>query len=573
MECIIDIEADSLQPTVIHCIVVKDIKTGEVRHWSEGECLTDFPKFASLVTKFIGHNIISFDAPALNKLVGTAINLKSIEDTLILSQLLNPARDGGHSLESWGKRLNYPKSDFNDFSKFSDEMLKYCINDVELTFKVWMCLLPEMKKISRRSIDLEYRIREIIDEQESYGFRLDVKKAMCFAARLQDKSNEIEREVQEVFKPLPSFVKDYTLRLKKDGSLSSVGLNHLEDKSIVAGDHSVIGYQQFNMSSRHQIARHLMMKGWKPEKFTETGHPTVDEAVLKDVQIKEAQLIYEFLLIQNRLAKVQSWLDVVDDNEKVHGSVLTLRAISGRMAHHSPNVAQVPASYSPYGKESRECWTASSPSRSLVGCDASSLELRALAHYLNDPAFAKEVVEGDVHTANQKAAGLETRDQAKTFIYAFIYGAGPAKIGSIVGGDAKVGLELIEQFLRNVPALATLRKRVDIAAKRGYLIGLDGRRLIVREPHAAFNLLIQGAGAVICKSWLAHIRDMVALNNLDAKLVASIHDEYQHDVLTEHAESFGNMTKIAMSATQDSLGVRCKLASEYKIGKNWCETH
>ena len=188
-------------------------------------------------------------------------------------------------------------------------------------------------------------------------------------------------------------------------------------------------------------------------------------------------------------------------------------------------------------------------------------------------AISREVVEGDVHTANQKAAGLETRDQAKTFINAFIYGAGPAKIGSIVGGDAKVGLSLIEQFLRNVPALAVLRKRVDMAAKRGYLVGLDGRRLVVREPHAAFNLLIQGAGAVICKTWLVHIRDMVALNSIDAKLVASIHDEYQHDVLTEHAEAFGNLTKIAMNATEASLNVRCKLSSEYKIGRNWSETH
>lgn len=153
-----------------------------------------------------------------------------------------------------------------------------------------------------------------------------------------------------------------------------------------------------------------------------------------EIDLPDAKIIAEYLLLQKRVAQVKSWLELVQEDGKVHGKVLTLRAVTGRMAHNSPNVAQVPAVYSPYGKECRECWTVASPNNVLVGCDASSLELRVLAHYLGDTKFIKEVVEGDIHTANQNAAGLETRDQAKTFIYAFIYGAGPAKIGSIVGG-------------------------------------------------------------------------------------------------------------------------------------------
>jgi len=196
-----------------------------------------------------------------------------------------------------------------------------------------------------------------------------------------------------------------------------------------------------------------------------------------------------------------------------------------------------------------------------------------LAHYLRDPSFTKEVVEGDIHTANQKAAGLETRDQAKTFIYAFIYGAGPAKIGKIVGGDAKRGQELIDTFLSNVPALATFRQKVDRIAQTGYLPGIDGRKLVVRSAHAAVNLLIQGAGAVICKQWLVEIHKLKVKNKIDAKLLGSIHDEYQFEVPKYEAERFGKITKLAIKNVEKLLEVRCPLDSEYHIGINWSETH
>ena len=284
-------------------------------------------------------------------------------------------------------------------------------------------------------------------------------------------------------------------------------------------------------------------------------------------------MIAEYLMLNKRTAQVKSWVKSLKEDGKVHGQVLTLRAISGRMAHHSPNMAQVPAVYSPYGKECRECWTVSDAANVLVGCDASSLELRALAHYLNDPKFTDEVVDGDIHTANQHAAGLETRDQAKTFIYAFIFGAGAAKIGQVVGGDAKQGQKLIDTFLKNTPSLAIFRKKVDKASQRGYLVGVDGRHLIIRNRHAAVNLLIQGAGAVICKQWLVNINRLSKESKLDSSLVASIHDEYQHEVSIEHSKLFGELTKKAMKQTEKDLKILCPLDSEYKIGSTWSDTH
>ena len=546
---VVDIETDSLDAKEIFCIVAKDLDDDRIYTFTQKNmeyCKPLLEQSDILVM----HNGVSFDAPVLKRLLGCNIPLSKIRDTLLLSQLADPMREGGHSLAAWGEKLGFAKIEFDDFSGYSDEMLKYCIRDVELTAKVYTTLVPELKKFSPRSIKLEHQIRAIIDKQEDNGFALDEPKSMQLLAKLTDESEQIKQQLQDVFKPIVE--QRYS---EKTG-------NRLKDKVTV-----------FNPASRKQIAERLMDLGWQPQKHTEKGQPIVAEEVLEKLDIPEAKLIARYLMLEKRASQIKSWLEHVDDNGKVHGKVLTLRTISGRMAHTSPNMAQIPAVYSPYGKECRDVWTTSSDNYILLGSDASSLELRMLAHYLNDKDFTREVVEGDVHTANQRAAGLPTRDNAKTFIYAFIYGAGAAKIGQIVNGTARDGQKLIDNFLNNMPALKTLRHKVDKLASRGYILGLDGRILRVRQAHAAMNLLLQGAGAIVCKEWLKFITIEATKRKLDYKLVASIHDEYQFEVRKEHAEELGSVTATAMKLTEQSLKVRCPLDSEYKLGKSWAETH
>ena len=272
-------------------------------------------------------------------------------------------------------------------------------------------------------VELEYKIRQLINEQERNGFTLDIQKAMLLVSSLKDKAAHLQEEVKQIFKPLPVGTRLATPKIKANGQLSSVGLRHIDNLAYVAGPHTVIEWEDFNLASRQQIVRQLMLRGWKPENFTEKGHAIVDETTLENVDIPEAKKIAEFLMLEKRIAQVESWLELVDSDSKVHGKVLTLRAISGRMAHNSPNMAQVPNSGAIYGPECRALWTVEKGYK-LVGIDASGLELRMLAHYMNDDAYTNEVISGDIHTANQNAAGLETRNQAKTFIYAFLYGAG-----------------------------------------------------------------------------------------------------------------------------------------------------
>ena len=545
---VLDIETDAIDATVVHCIVAQDLDTGAVDTWY-GESIKDFPAWSESVDVFVMHNGVSFDAPVVNRLTGSNIPLSKIRDTLILSQLYDPSLEGGHSLEAWGQRLGYPKIEFNDFAYFSEEMLKYCKQDVVVTVKLYEHLLPQMKKYSGKSIELEHQVRAIVDKQEENGFTLNIQEASCLVARLSEEATVIEEEMQGIFPPIVT-----------------------ERYSEKTGKRLKDNVEVFNPASRQQIGKRLMDKGWKPKNFTPTGQPIVDEGTLKDVNIPEAQKIAQYLLLQKRVSQVKSWLDVVEEDGKVHGRVITLKAITGRMAHNSPNMAQVPAVYSPYGKECRQVWMTSSDKYKLLGCDASSLELRCLAHYMGDKKFTDEVVGGDIHTANQKAAGLPSRDSAKTFIYALIYGAGPAKIGSIVGGGAKEGKKIMDKFMSNMPALKTLRDKVDRASGTGYIRGLDGRLLKVRQQHAAMNLLLQGAGAIICKEWLRQIT-LMAQRDYDYNLVASIHDEYQFEVRVDQTERFGELTQRAMKQVEKTLSVNCPLDSEYKIGNNWAETH
>lgn len=215
MEVVLDIETDGLDATEIFCIVAKERESGKIHVWKEQQCYETFPLFAKRVSKFIMHNGISFDAHVLNNLTSVDIDIDRIEDTLILSQLSSPVRDGGHSLESWGQRLGFDKIDFHDFSCLTQEMVDYCIRDVELTERVYIALQPDIQAIRRQCIDLEYEVRKLVSQQERNGFTLDMQKATCLVAKLKDQSDQIEKDVTDMFPPIPVLVRKLHLKLKR----------------------------------------------------------------------------------------------------------------------------------------------------------------------------------------------------------------------------------------------------------------------------------------------------------------------------------------------------------------------
>jgi DNA polymerase I-like protein with 3'-5' exonuclease and polymerase domains len=549
MKIVLDIETNSKHDK-IWLAVTRNIDTGEVKSWKEASGLQKYLDNCDLI---IMHNGISFDAPVLRETWKISIMPSQVCDTLVLSRLLSPSLEGGHSLDVWGKRLGFPKGEFSDWDGgLTTEMEEYCIQDTLVTQKLYEHLTSELKlnKFDQRSIDLEHKVQAIIAKQERNGFKLDEVAGITLLSTLQNKLAVIENELQSIFP-----AKTIERVSEKTGK-------SLKDKVEV-----------FNPGSRKQIGERLQEKGWKPSRYTETGQPIVDEGTLEGVDIPEAKAINEYLMLQKRVAQIESWLKAVGSDGRVHGKVITNGAVTGRMTHMSPNMAQVPNSTSPYGEDCRDLWIVEKGYK-LVGIDASGLELRMLAHYMKDDAYTSEVVSGDIHTANQKAAGLETRNQAKTFIYAFLYGAGDAKIGTVVGAGAKEGKELKSRFLKNTPSLEKLREQVSsISQKSGSLPGLDGRRVQVRSDHAALNTLLQSAGAIVMKQALVLLNDELRRAKINYKFVANVHDEWQIEVEEARAEEAGKLGVLAIEQAGKVLKMRCPLGGEYKVGNSWKDTH
>ena len=585
MALIFDIETNGFLNvvTTIHCLVIKDTVTGEVSSYTQDNLKDGLEYLMHTPDLIAGHNVIKFDIPVIQKLYPWfTVDQSKVVDTLVLSRLIFSdlrERDGAlieqgvlpsklwgsHSLKAWGYRLGILKGEYgaqeNAWEVLTPEMLEYCIQDSEVTRQ----LLAKFDSLeySKQSIDLEHQVAWICAQMERNGWPFDVQGAAKLYTELVEKRTAILTQMRETFEPLVI-----------DRGFSEKTGKKLKDKVV-----------EFNPGSRQHIADRLKTKyGWKPTEFTPSGQAKVDEDVLKALDYPEAQVLAEYFLVEKRIGQIaegdQAWLKL-ETNGKVHGSINTNGAVTGRATHNSPNLAQVPGVRSPYGEQCRSFFKVL-PGFKQVGADLSGLELRCLAHFMarwDEGEYGHELLNGDIHTKNQLAAGLPTRDNAKTFIYGFLYGAGDAKIGSIVGKGSKEGKILKEKFLNGVPALKNLRNAVTKAAERGYLIGLDGRRIPIRSPHAALNSLLQGAGAIIAKQWIiesfaeAERRGLKCGWDGDFVLLGFIHDELQWAVREDRAEELGKFVIEAAATAGEHFKFKCPIGAEFKVGNNWADCH
>lgn len=580
---IFDLETDGLldDVTKIHCMVIKDIDTGQsLGYTGRGIWTEGIPKLEK-ADMIIGHNIIKYDIPVLKKL-GTFNPKGEVFDTLVCTRLIwadikqadftrtDFPRNliGSHSLAAWGHRLGNYKGDYDGgWEEYSDEMLEYCFQDVEVTNTLYEKIA--IKNYSRQALELEHEVAEIIHEQEVAGFAFDTESAAKLYAKLSARKLELETELKETFP-------DWEVRTPFTPKVNNKKLGY--EKGVPTYKVKTV---QFNPGSRDHVADRLKtLRGWKPTDFTNDGKPKVDEMTLSKLPYPEAKILVEYYTLIKRLGQLgdgsQAWLKV-ERGGRIHGSCNTNGAVTGRATHAYPNVAQVPSCGAPYGRECRELFTVPKGMK-LVGVDVSGLELRCLAHYMaryDGGAYGEVVVNGDIHTANQEAAGLAERSQAKTFIYGFLYGAGVGKLGEIVGKGAKEGTVLKKRFLAKLPALATLIERVQKAAERGYIVGLDGRHLKVRSPHSALNVLLQSAGALICKQWMVEFNYALIEQGLreSCQQVAWVHDEIQLETREDMADEIGKLAVECIKRAGDAFSIRCPLDGEYNIGDNWAETH
>jgi len=571
---VFDIETDGLLDdlTRIVCLSYKE-NSEPVKTAHEPKDIEHALRVLQRADCIAGHNLICFDLPAIRKLHPWFRPEGVVRDTLVMSRLVFanlrerdmedaakhkamaslPAQYvGSHSLKAWGYRLGLLKIELvdavEDFKniQYSESLREYCERDVAITHRLYGML---MHNAPVDAVILEHDFAQCIFDQMQNGFGFDLQAAAALYSNLSAERDALIDELQTIVPPT-----EIQLKTK-------------------------VKYIPFNPGSRQQIAKVLMDGGWKPEDYTPTGDPKIDETVLSKIDDPIAVKFSRYLLLVKRIGMLsegtESWMKS-EKGGRIYGYVNHNGAVTGRCTHRNPNMAQVPSSSSPYGKECRALFVAG-PGMLLVGVDASGLELRCLAHYMakyDGGSYAKELLEGDIHTANQQAAGLPTRNQAKVFIYGFLYGAGPAKIGAIVGGSYNEGKILQDKFLKKVPALRELRDDVQHAAKaRGYLFGLDGRRLPIRSIHAALNTLLQSAGAIIMKKAALLMNDALQSNGIDYRQVAHIHDELQFEVKEDQADQAKRLLPSTITDAGKFFNFRCPLDGEARIGKNWSETH
>jgi len=596
----------------VHCLSIYDPMIPKMLTF-HGESIERGLLELQKAERIVGHNVIDFDIPALKKLYGFSPPLIKVLDTLVVSRCVFPdlrnddfgrngfdkALVGSHSLKAWGHRmgsttkLTYGEED-GAFDEYNDEMRKYCERDVIVTQLLYDFLFKHMP--SKEMIAIEHWFKFIISMQERHGFKFDLDKADVLTAKLMGIRAKLTTDLQNAWKPTKVEMKspagwtlttdqatyegktknDIKLQLKEAGEVQALVKNAVKTGNAVKEI-------PFNPGSRKQIAERLMGLGYELPTENDGVSYKVDESVLRGIDHPIAEDLLSYLLVQKRLGQLaegqQAWLKL-QKNGVIHGSVNTNGAVTGRCTHSNPNVAQVPSVRADYGTECRELFTVRNGYK-LVGCDASGLELRMLAHYMafyDGGQYAKIVTEGDVHTVNQQAAGLETRDQAKTFIYALLYGAGDEKIGNIAGGNAQLGQKLKRKFFSSLPALARLQADVQRKVKHGgELKGLDGRILPIRSSHAALNMLLQSAGAVVMKVALVQlfhkINQLRWQHGREYAFVANIHDEFQAEVLPDKAEAFGHLAVESITHAGKQLRMNVRLDGEFKIGNNWAETH
>lgn len=613
MRLVADIEANNLlnDVTVIWCICAVDIDTNKMYSFSDQDddlpSIEDGIDFLLQADLIAGHNWISYDAAVIKKLYNVDLSTVRTHDTLILSKVLNYQRfDGKHNMKVWGEYLGNEKIEFNDFSKYSKEMLHYCEQDVRVNANMYLKLMREYNSLTSRKpmlkkgIWVEHKMQWINNQMREEGWNFDYAKALETLKRMQDRSKEIEdvihpmlgkRKVYIDIKPrVPKFKKDGTYNHHTCRWLSEflgVEVKPQDTHLWPAGkEFQRFKMEQIKLGQTERVKHWLYTIGWKPDDYVrvrtpfgwETKGPKLTSTSLEKLG-EHGKMVDEYYTIRNRIGVIETWIENYEKSEdkRLHGDMVVIGTPSFRARHSG--IVNIPSIYAEWGKEMRELFLADEGDI-LIGADSSGNQLRGLCHYVNNDDYTDIVINGDQHQRNADILGC-TRNQAKTFLYSFMFGAGDAKLGEAITGkpNAEAGSKARKKFSKAVVGIEELKQNIESAWTRrknqqgkGWIFGLDGRPVFAPADYQCLNYLLQCAEGVTCKAAVVWFMEEAKKLGLKVKPRIMMHDEMQ---ISCHPDDVDVASKLAAKAFAEGpkwFGVTC-MDGEADVGANYAETH
>jgi DNA polymerase I len=617
MKILFDIESNGLLVTIskVWMLVAIDIQTKQqyifCDYSSKAQPLHKFSELLDQATELWGHNIIGYDLPALKKMFGWVPKKETvIYDTMIMSMVLNYKRfpSGRHRLEDWGEYLNYPKGNHSDWEKYSDEMLEYCIKDVQLNLMVIGVLKQEMAlqkeknpkfNLLKLSLRNEHKVFDFCARANEHGWLMDVDKAKALLLDMETRLKEIEDEINPLLLPevKPLDKEPKTPKWIKNGNYDShtaryfgVDPSNGLSERIVEGPYTRIEFVQPDIGSLESVKKLLDSLGWIPiewnykkvgREFVKTTPKLTTESLLPLGPVGE--MIDKYYTIRSRHSTLKGWLESLDSNNRLHGDIFAIGTPTGRARHST--LVNVPSGDSMYGHEIRSLFI-TKPGYKIVGADSAGNQMRGFLHYLENDEFTDLVLNGDVHTENAKnltkAAKIPvSRKQAKTFLYAYLYGAGADKLSTYIYGkvDSVKGKKVKTEFSKSIPGLydlnKTLQERYAKSEKKygkAWIPGLDGRRIYIDSMHKTLNYLLQDCEAITCKAAMVYAMEKLDAEGIPWYPLTWQHDEIQIEVPEEHAERAAVICAEGYREAPKLFNVNI-MDGESKIGNNWNETH
>lgn len=608
MKLVYDIECNGLTPDTIWCIVAHNIDTKVTYKFSDHDNLhgsiKDGVRLLENAELLIGHNIIGFDNRVIDDLYGTDLNGKRNHDTFVMSQVLSYKRTHRHGLAGWGEFLGNSKISFDDWDKYSREMLRYCVQDVMVNLDVYNKLLEEYKVVYarnpkiKRGLQVEHDVAVFNATVRKTGWKFDSEKAAATLKLMHARMETIEKELEPKLGMKTVYIdkEPRTPKYKKNGDFNHHTVNQLAEyfgHEVKAGDTHLIQpdevfqrsrQEQIDLGSTDLVKEWLLKNGWKPDEYQRkkigfewvTMGPKLTSTSLAAFG-QDGKLIDEYYTLRSRKAVIEGWVNKVVDG-RLHGNMWTCGTPTFRARHEV--IVNLPAVDAEWGKEIRELLIADE-GMVVVGADSSGNQLRGLCHYVRNDAFTKEVIFGDQHQRNADSLG-SSRPVAKSYLYAYLFGAGDAKLGQVLTGktNASAGAKSRVDFAKGIQGLQELKdklaklwKNTRFSSGEGKIPGLDGRTIFVPSDHQALNYLLQSAEGITCKAAVSYQMEKIKEEGLRAEPRLFYHDETAWVSHPDDAARVGQILKESFAEGPKWFGVECMDGGDPSFGNSYADVH